>query len=233
MHAVGADHKIGADRFANLKAQFHRVRRLRKTDAFTVEANRIRFCFEHGLGDDAMQIAAMNGDVGKTVAFARFHAEIEQLPALPGVPQPDRLAGRQHLYFLQSVLEPERVQNPGAVGADLYAGAKLAQFRRLLVDVDLDAAAQKCQRRRKPADTAADDGDLAFVHGGASRIHSRCGTRTRKGKAMQSNCRDVSIPSPRTRGRGLRHCETRGAEAVQSSLTAIASHLGLLRLRSQ
>ena len=104
MHAVGADHKIGADRFANLKAQFHRVRRLRKTDAFTVEANCIRFCFEHGLGDHTVQVAAMDGDVGETVAFDRFHAEIEQLPALPGVPQPDRLAGRQHLHFFQGVL---------------------------------------------------------------------------------------------------------------------------------
>ena len=110
-----------------------------------------------------VQIAAMDGDVRRAVTLDQFQAEIEQLPALPGIPQPDRLAGRQHLHLLERLLEPERMQNAGAVGADLHAGAKFAQFRRLLVDIDIDAAPDQRQRRREPADAAADDDDF-FRH---------------------------------------------------------------------
>ena len=107
-----------------------------------------------------MQIAAMNCDVRKAVALDQFHAELENLPGLPGIPQPDRLAGRQHLYLLKRILKPKRMKNASAVCADLHAGAELAQLRRLLVDFDIDPAPDQRQRRREPADTAADDNDL-------------------------------------------------------------------------
>src|SRR4029077_15756645 len=113
--------------------------RLRKPDTFSVQVNGAGLGLQHRLRDYTVQIAAMDGDVGKAVARDRFQAEIEQLPGLPGVPQPDRFAGRQHLDLFQHFLQPERVQHAGTVGADLHAGAKLAQFRRLLVDVDVDA----------------------------------------------------------------------------------------------
>ena len=147
-------------RRAGLETQFDVIGGLRKPDAFAVEMNGAGLCLQQRLRDHAMQIAAMDGDVGKAVALDRFQAEVEQLPALPGIPQPDRLAGRQHLDLLQRLLEPERVENARAVGADLHAGAKLAQFRRLLVDIDIDAAPDQRQRRRQPADAAADDRDV-------------------------------------------------------------------------
>ncbi len=121
---------------AGFEAQLDVVRGLRKPDAFAAQMNGAGLCLQQRLRDDAMQIAAMDGDVGKAVALDRFQAEIEQLPALPGIPQPDRLAGRQHLHLLQRLLEPERMKDARAVGADLHAGAELAQFRRLLVDID-------------------------------------------------------------------------------------------------
>ena len=141
MHAVGADHELRRHRRAGFEAQLDVVGGLRKANAFAAQVNSAGFCLQHRLRDDAVQIAAMDGDVGKAVALDRFKAEIEQLPALPGVPQPDRLAGRQHLNLFQRILEPERMKHAGAVGADLHAGAELAQFRRLLVDIDVDAAA--------------------------------------------------------------------------------------------
>src|SRR5580704_2146486 len=52
------------------------------------------------------------------------------------------------------------MKHADAVGADLHAGAELAQFRRLLVDIDVDAAPQQRQRRGKSADAAADDRDV-------------------------------------------------------------------------
>ena len=131
--------------------------------------NGVGFFPQQRLRDDAVQVAAMDGDIRKAVALDRFHAEIEQFPALPGVPQPDRFSGWQHLHIFERPLEPERMQDAGAVGADLHTGAELAQHRRLLIDIDIDAAADKRQRRREPADAAADDGDF-FLHGGPCLI---------------------------------------------------------------
>src|SRR5262249_40060570 len=86
--------------------------------------------------DHAVQVAAMDGDVREAVALDRLHAEIEQLPALPAIPQPDGLAGGEHLHFFQRLLEPERMENARAIRADLDAGAQFAQLGRLLVDLD-------------------------------------------------------------------------------------------------
>ena len=47
-----------------------------------------------------------------------------------------------------------------AVGADLDAGAEFTKFRRLLVDVDIDAAPDKSKRRRKTANAATNDCDV-------------------------------------------------------------------------
>src|SRR5580704_8186020 len=164
MYAVGADHDLGANRFAGLEMQFYVASRLRQPNAFLVEMNGAGLSLDQRLRNHAMQIAAMNRDVGKTVAFDRLQAEVEQLPALPGIPQPDRLARRQHLYLFQRVLEPERVENARAVGADLHAGAKLAQFRRLFVDIDVDAATGQSECGRQPANPAADNCDIVHAH---------------------------------------------------------------------
>ena len=163
MHAVGADDELCRDRRAGFEAQLDVIGGLREPDAFAAQVNGIGLCLQHRLRDHAMQIAAMDSDVGKAVTLDRFQAEVEQLPALPGVPQPDRLAGRQHLNLFQRVLEAQRVKHARAVGADLHAGAELAQLRRLLVDIDVDAATKQRQRRREPADAAADDRDWLLL----------------------------------------------------------------------
>src|SRR5580704_2519514 len=63
------------------------------------------------------------------------------------------------------------MKHAGAVGADLHAGAKLTQLGRLLVDIDVDAAPNERQRRREPADAAADDRDV--VHYKTLQIEER------------------------------------------------------------
>ena len=90
---------------------------------------------------------------------------------------PDHAPRRQHLHALERVLEAERVEHARAVGADLDAGADLLQLRRLLVDLDVEAALEQRQRRGQPADAAADDDDLfaapcsLALHAG--RFHDR------------------------------------------------------------
>ncbi len=41
-------------------------------------------------------------------------------------------------------------KHTGAVGAHLHPGAEFAQFRRLLVNIHVDAAADQCQRSGQP-----------------------------------------------------------------------------------
>ena len=53
------------------------------------------------------------------------------------------------------------MQRAGTVGADLYAGAEFTELRRLLVNIDVDAAADQGERRGQATDAAADDGDIA------------------------------------------------------------------------
>ncbi len=54
-------------------------------------------------------------------------------------------------------LEAKRMEHARAVGADLHAGADLAELGRLLVDLDVDAALQQGEPRGEPADAGADD----------------------------------------------------------------------------
>ena len=71
---------------------------------------------------------------------------------------------RPHAGRGELVGEPEPVQDARGVRADLDAGADLAQRRRLLVDMDVEARPQQRQRRRQAADAAADDADPAEPH---------------------------------------------------------------------
>ncbi len=54
--------------------------------------------------------------------------------------------------------QAEPMEQPRGVGADLDAGADLADARRLLVDLHVEAGLQQMQRGGEPADAAADDG---------------------------------------------------------------------------
>src|SRR2546430_5600434 len=109
-----------------------------------------------------MQIGAVDHEVGRAVARDGLGAEVEQLPGLPGVPQPDLLAGRLAPHLADRTLKPEREENARAVRRDLHARAQLLKRRRLLVDFDLMTVAQQRERGREPADTCADDHDAQY-----------------------------------------------------------------------
>src|SRR5882672_3542962 len=56
--------------------------------------------------------------------------------------------------------EAQPQQEPRGVGADLDACADFGDVRRLLIDVDVEPHLQELQRRREPADPAADHCDF-------------------------------------------------------------------------
>ena len=82
---------------------------------------------------------------------AQERAAVVPAPLMPGQ--------RTHAGARQRVGETEPVQDARGVRADLDAGADLAQRRRLLVDVHVQARAQQRERRREAADASADDAD--------------------------------------------------------------------------
>ena len=65
----------------------------------------------HGVGEHAVQVGAMDHEIGRAVARDRLGAEIEQLPGLAGIPEPDLLAGRLAPDRADRILEPERKEN--------------------------------------------------------------------------------------------------------------------------
>src|SRR5262245_46055903 len=144
-----------------VEARLDHVRALAHVDTLAAEPDRIRLERADRIGEHRVQVAAMHEDIGEAVEIDRRLAEIEQLPGLAGAPQLDLLAGGDDLDRLQRFREAERMQHARAVGADLNAGADLLELRRLLVDLDVDAAAQQPERGREPADAAADDDDFS------------------------------------------------------------------------
>ena len=55
--------------------------------------------------------------------------------------------------------ETEAMQDARGVRTDLNSGADLAQFRRLLVDVDVEVTAKQRQCRSKTANASSNDAD--------------------------------------------------------------------------
>ncbi|WGS29418.1 hypothetical protein [Bradyrhizobium sp. ISRA464] len=140
MDAVGADHDLAVVPLAVGEPQPDAVAGLVKAGAATVEMQAAwRQCIER-LDQHAVKIAAMHHPVGRAIDGARGGAEVEQLPGPPSAEQPDFLARRLTGNHLHLLLEAERDQDAGAVGAELDSGAEFAQLGRLLEDLDVDPA---------------------------------------------------------------------------------------------
>ena len=116
------------------------------------------------LQEYAVQIAAMHDGVGIAEAGAKPVAEIDVADLAVGQrihqPQPidiDRHAARR-------LADAEPVETVEGVGAELDAGANLAEAARLLQHLRGDALLGERQRRRESADAAAGDEDPIGGH---------------------------------------------------------------------
>jgi hypothetical protein len=106
---------------------------------------------------------------------------------------PAALVPRQRLHAGPGQLlgEPEPVEDARGVRADLDAGADLAQRRRLLVHVDVEAGVQQRQRRAEAAEAPADDADRDPL---GSR--ARGGRRSRPVRRHRVASSVVGLPAP-------------------------------------
>ena len=76
MQPIGADDELRRHGLAGLEPQFDPIGRLREPDAAAAQVNRPGLCGEQCLGEHIVQIAAVNGDVGKAVALNQFQADL-------------------------------------------------------------------------------------------------------------------------------------------------------------
>ena len=94
MHAVGADQRVAADALAIGERERDAVTVIREADATRIEPDRVPASARSPPRSARVQVGAMHHEVRRAVARDRLGAEIEQLPGLARVPQPDLLAGR-------------------------------------------------------------------------------------------------------------------------------------------
>ena len=118
-----------------------------------------------GVEQDVMQIDAMNDDVGifKARAERGTGRDAHQLLAGERVHHQNasrRIRDRQHL-----LAQAEAVEDVKDVGAELDAVADGAELRRAFEHARRPAAARQSERRREPAEPAADNEDgVALRH---------------------------------------------------------------------
>src|SRR4051794_13723480 len=159
VHAVRADQRVTDDALAVREMERDVASVILETRAARIEPDRIPLDRAHRVDQHAMQVRAVDHEIGRTVARDRFRAEVEQLPGFARVPEPDLLAGGLAPDVAQRIFETQRTQYARAVRRDLHARAELGELRRLLVDLDIVAVAQQRERGRQPANARANDQD--------------------------------------------------------------------------
>src|SRR5262249_25621597 len=127
MDAVGADHAGGVHCLAAGEGDLHLFVRLAHPDAPAVEPDRGRREAVHRIGEGGLQVATMQHEMRRAVTLDRSGAECEPVPGLAGTPVTNLPARWSDLDLCEHALEPERIENTGAVGADLDTGADLLE----------------------------------------------------------------------------------------------------------
>ena len=157
MHAVGADQCRAFQARAVVAKERDGTIVLFESCGSHAERYAIRRGDCHRLDQDAMQIGAMDHEIGRAVTLARYRAEIEQFPGLARAPESDFLADRLAPDLLQRGFEPEREQRVCPVRGYLDAGADLGEPARLLDHPYAKASPDQRQRGAQSADTGAGD----------------------------------------------------------------------------
>src|ERR1043165_9515015 len=123
---------------------------------------------QHGAIKGEMQLAAMNADF--RVLVARRLAARLPVDELAEAAEEAALGGFDAAPQ-EVVAEAKRREFAHRMRPQRYADAELFEFGRRFIDLGCDSAGVQVQRKRKPANSAADDGD-AHVDRKSTRLNS-------------------------------------------------------------
>src|SRR2546430_16049233 len=94
MHAVRADERVTSYCGAVFELQRDAVVVLGEAAAARAEMQRVGFCAPQRAGEHVQEIGAVDGEVRSAVTIDRYRADVEELPAPPGLPIPGFLVLR-------------------------------------------------------------------------------------------------------------------------------------------
>src|ERR1051325_9429553 len=126
MNAVGSNDVGGSRRFAGGKLNINVFIIADDVDAAFAKMDCVRLQTPHRFNKHGVKVAAMQQDMRRAITLVAGRAEIIPIPGLAGTTVADFLAQRAERDMAERVFEPERLQNAGAVRADLDAGAHFA-----------------------------------------------------------------------------------------------------------
>jgi hypothetical protein len=151
--AVGADDDIGLDRAAVREPRDRRLAVGVNRHAPLAEGHHVR---RHGGGEHVEQVGPVHGRALDPLPRRLLPpARLADHPAGHPVPGDRPLGPPGDLPH--AVLDADRAQHPHRVGVQRDAGPDLLELGRRLVHADLDPGPRQRDRRRQPADAAADD----------------------------------------------------------------------------
>ena len=160
MNTVGADHIRRLDDAAVIERRFGVSGVGDDRDASLVQRDGVGLERANRVGEEAMQIGAVQHEMRRAESLDAFVAEIEPVPGFAGAPVPQLAALRPNLHVGEGRFQAEGKQDASAIGANLDAGADFLELVRLFVNFNIDAALEQGKRRGQPTDAGADDNDL-------------------------------------------------------------------------
>src|SRR5262249_9031066 len=123
MNTIGADQIRRLDGAAVLEHRFDVSAVGDDRDASLVQPDGVGLERANRVGEEAVQIGAVQHEMRRAESLDAFVAEIEPVPGFAGAPVPHLAGLRPNLHFVERRFQAERIQGAGTIGADLDAGA--------------------------------------------------------------------------------------------------------------
>ena len=160
MQPVGADHDVSLGRAAVGETKAHTIAEVIHAGAARVEPDALR---RQRVLQHRVQIGTVRAEIAGAVLRAEHAAHLRRRHDAAGLPVAHDVALRLECHRLEGTIEAERDEHAHGVGAELNAGADLAQRVRLLVDRDVEAMLAKRDRRVESTKARTDHRDLLHL----------------------------------------------------------------------
>src|SRR5262245_16120440 len=139
VNTVRSNHKRRTHSFPGIKSDVHMLVGLGDANAAPGKMECIRLQALDRVGEELVQIATVEHDVGRAVALIGC-AGFKPIPGFAGAPVANFPSFRIDLNAAERLLEPKRMKNAGAIRTDLDSGPNFSQPGGLFVHIHVEAA---------------------------------------------------------------------------------------------